>query len=415
VPLFIRGGSLIDGTGADVRTNTQVTIADGRISSIDDDASIAPSDDFDDVIDAAGKFILPGLFNMHEHLAYRELVGPTFSTISRDAAGATVVGVRNAMNALSRGWTTVVDMGAPYGVALALRDAIGRGEVKGPRVLAVGNPICVTGGHISQAQGIGIEADGVVACQNAARRNLKQGADLLKAMASHDPYCMPGGAEQTRAEMTAEEIGSIFDEARRWGKPTSAHVMGTQAIHNVLDAGIDIVHHGVYLNEDHARRMSENGTFFCPTLSAYDRQTMHPAFGRGSGWAREHMSLVEPHQQSIHIAIEHGIKIVVGTDSTGSYAEEVDLLRGAGMNAMDTILASTRYCAEALGIDDEVGTISAGKAADIVIVDGDPVDDPYALQRVWKVIRDGRVYSPAELEFEEATCPTWIPRHLEGR
>lgn len=414
MPTYLQGGTLIDGIGGLARENAGISLSDGRILSCDD-AELPHVGDDDELIDATGKWILPGLFNLHEHLTYRELVGPTFSSIGREATDATIIGVRNAMNALSRGWTTVADMGAPHGVALAVKRAIVRGELDGPRVLAVGNPICITGGHASQARAIAVEADGVDGCRQAARTNLKQGADLLKAMASHDPYCMPGGGELTRAEMSPEEIRSIFAEARRWGKLTCAHVMGTQALHNVLDEGIDIVHHGIYLNEDHARRMVASGTVYCPTLSAYDRQTMHPAFERGAPWAAEHQPLVEPHERSIRIAIEHGIKIVIGTDSTGSYAEELELLRSAGMSPMETILASTRNGAEALGMADELGTIEPGKIADIVIVDGDPLDDPYAIQRVWKVIHDGRVYSPEALVLEAAACGTWTPRHLDGR
>lgn len=410
---FVRGGTLIDGTGNAARDNRGLSLSDGRIRSCDDGGSTS-RDKGDVEIDATGKWILPGLFNLHEHLAYRELVGPTFSSIGREVTDATIISVRNAMNALSRGWTTVVDMGAPHGVALAVKRAIGRGELDGPRVLAVGNPICITGGHASQARAIAVEADGVDGCRLAARNNLKQGADLLKAMASHDPYCMPG-VEQTRAEMSPEEIRSIFAEARRWGKLTSAHVMGTDALHNVLDEDIDLVHHGVYLNEDHAKRMAANGTVFCPTLSAYDRQTMHPAFARGEDWAADHQPLVEPHGRSIRIALEHGLKIVIGTDSTGSYGEELELLREAGMSPMDTIVASTRSGAEALRMDAELGTIEPGKVADLIIVDGDPLEDPYAIQQVWKVVQGGAVFSPDALVLEAAACDTWVPRHLDRR
>jgi imidazolonepropionase-like amidohydrolase len=414
VRTFIQGGILIDGTGSAAKDSSIISLSDGRILS-SSDGELPQLEHDDVVIDATGKWIVPGLFNLHEHLTYRELVGPTFSSIGREVTDATIIAVRNAMNALSRGWTTVVDMGAAHGVALAVKNAIDRGELAGPRVLAVGNPVCITGGHASQARAIAVEADGVDGCRRAARGNLKAGADLLKAMASHDPYCMPGGGEHTRAEMSPEEIRAIFDEARRWGKLTTAHVMGTEAINNVLDAGIDIVHHGIYLNDDHALRMVDNATVYCPTLSAYDRQTMHPAFARGEDWAAAHGPLVKPHRQSIRTAVARGVKIVIGTDSTGGYAEELALLREAGMSPMETILASTRNGAEALGISDQIGTIEPGKLADIVIVDGDPLEDPYAIQRIWKVIKAGRAYAPDSLVLESSGCSTWIPRHLDGR
>jgi imidazolonepropionase-like amidohydrolase len=209
---------------------------------------------------------------------------------------------------------------------------------------------------------------------------------------------MPG-PEQTRPEMKVEEIRAVFEVAREWGKRTACHVMGTVAIANVLDAGADIIDHGIYLNDALAERMQRQGTYYCPTLSAYCRQTMNPKFKRGEEWARSHAVLVEPHLESIRAAVRAGVRIVNGTDSTGVYAEDVEMLRDAGMGAMDSLLVCTRNAAEALGMEDRIGTVAAGKLADLVVLDDDPLADPYALERVHLVVKDGMVYKPDEIDL----------------
>ena len=406
--LRVIGGMLIDGTGAEPRP-AAVGIENGEIVEISSAAHKLREGD----IDATGKYIVPGLINMHEHLTYRELKGPTADAIRLGPVEATIVAVRNALNALSRGWTTVVDMGAAYNIAGTVAQMIREGALYGPRILTVCQPISVTGGHASGG-GLCIQADGPEECRKAARRVLAAGADLVKVMASHDPWEMPG-VEQSRPEMSPEEIRAAYAEARRWGKLATCHVMGREAIANVIEAGVNIIHHGVYLDVDLAKEMARSEITYCPTASAYCRQTMNPAFERGERWGREHEVLVEPHLKSLRVAFEAGVRMVVGTDSTGSYAEEIALLRDAGMPAMDTLVASTRYAAEALHIDDEVGTVEVGKVADLVVLERDPLEDSYALQEVAYVIREGRVYLPKHLVLERCDDKKWIPRHLGGR
>jgi imidazolonepropionase-like amidohydrolase len=244
----------------------------------------------------------------------------------------------------------------------------------------------------------------------AVRANLRDGADVIKVMASHDPYRMPG-SEQTRAEMSPEEIEACFAEARRWGKLTVCHAMGTTAIRNVLDAGVDILHHGTYLDEELAERMAEQGTYLCPTASAYQRQTMNPQFGRGEQWAQDHGVLVEPHAESLRTAVSAGVRIVNGTDSTGWYSEDVELLRIAGMSPMESLLACTRHPAAALGLGEHAGTVQVGKRADLVVVADDPLADPYALQSVVLVMKGGIPRRPEGLRLDTEEGPRFIDHH----
>jgi imidazolonepropionase-like amidohydrolase len=395
VQTVIRGGTLIDGTGSPPREGMAVAIDGNRLQAVGREADLGPLGKGGDAraIDVSGRWILPGLINTHEHLFFREIVGPTRETRAKGPLTLTFYSLRNALIALRRGWTTVRDMATMSGIALQVRDLVARGEMPGPRIVACGSPVCVTGGH---AFGLCVEADGPDACRRATREQLKAGADFVKAMASHDPFPMPG-PEQTRPEMSLEEIRAVFDEAHRWGKKAACHVMGSVAIANVLEAGADVIDHGVYLNDALAERMARQGTYYSPTLSAYCRQTMNPRFQRGEEWARSHAVLVEPHRQSIRAAVRAGVKVVTGTDSTGVYAEEVELMREAGMSAMDSVLACTRYAAEALGMADQLGTLVEGKLADLVVLDGDPLADPYALERVHLVVKDGVVYRPDQI------------------
>lgn len=394
---IIQGGTLIDGTGGPPAIGMAVAIEGGRFQAVGREAdlgSLLKSEDAR-IIDVGGKWILPGLINMHEHLFFREAVGPTRITRTKGVVVLTCYSLRNALVGLRRGWTTVREMATIGGISLQVRDFIARGEIPGPRIVACGSPICVTGGHAFE---LCVEADGADACRRAAREQLKAGADFVKVMASHDPLLMPG-PEQTRPEMTVEEIRAVFEEGHRWGKRAACHVMGTVAIANVLDAGADIIDHGVYLNDALAERMARQGTYYCPTLSAYCRQTMNPRFQRGEEWARMHSFLIEPTLAAFRAAVRAGVKVVTGTDSSGVYAEEVELMREGGMGAMDTLLACTRTAAEALGMADRIGTVAEGKLADLVVLGGDPLADPYALERVHLVVKEGVLYRPGEINL----------------
>ena len=407
----LRGVTLIDGTGRDPQESSTVVVDAGRIAAVGGASVAVPRDAM--VLDLPGSFVLPGLFNMHEHLSYREIVGRPSLAIG-DPVVTAVTAVRNAINALSRGWTTVCDMASPYGTAAAIRDLVAAGDLLGPRIVAAGMPIAISGGH---ATGSGIlchEADGPSAVRRAVRLNFRDGADFVKVMASHDPYCMPGH-ENSRPEMGLDEIHAAYTEARRWGKMTTAHVMGREAIGNVLDAGVDILHHGTYLDEALADRMVASGTYYCPTSSAYQRQTMNPLFQRGESWAADHAALVGPHAESLRIAVEAGVRIVQGTDSTGWYAEDVAMLREAGMPPMASLLACTRVPAEALRLGGVVGTIEPDMMADVVVLGSDPIADPFALQDVTHVVAAGVLHDPATLTVEGVGGTRFVDHHRESR
>lgn len=343
---------------------------------------------------------MPGLINMHEHLIFRAAVGPPAAALAKGAIDLAIHAVRIAQIALAQGITTVRDMGTKHEIALRIREAIQAGVLPGPRIVACNSALRVTGGHGYQA----VQTDGADGFRSAARAQLAAGADFVKVMASHDPWPVSAGAEPTRAEATVEEMRAAFDVAHDWGRFAACHVMGRTAIARALEAGVDIIDHGHFLTESLAEQMADRGIAMTPTLSAYNVQTSHPRFRRGPAWAEAHEVLKEGHAAAMRAAVGAGVRLVVGTDSVGCYAEEVDLLRRAGVSALESLRACTSNAAAALRRSD-IGVLEPGRLADLILLRGDPVSDPYALELVERVIKGGRSYDPASLAYTDSLEP----------
>jgi imidazolonepropionase-like amidohydrolase len=305
-------------------------------------------------------------------------------------------------------------MGGREGVTLALRDAIGRGELPGPRMFVCNQPIAVTGGHSSTvtradlADGfravarkqLTVNADGADGFRAAARKQLSVGADFVKVMASHEPWDALD-VEPVRAEVSVEEMSAAFNEAREWGKLCAAHATGRKALSRVIEAGVHLVQHGHYLTADIADEMARRGVVLTPTLSCYDVQVMSKRVsGRtvtDQAWGERQRILIDGHASGIAAALKAGVSITVGTDVSGIVSEEVGLLRSHGMSAVDSLLACSLNAARAIRMEDELGTVQAGKRADLVVLGSDPLLSPSALDDVRLVVKDGRLYDPRAL------------------
>tara|TARA_B100001964_G_scaffold209859_1_gene243682 strand:+ start:14 stop:970 length:957 start_codon:yes stop_codon:yes gene_type:complete len=306
--------------------------------------------------------------------------------------------IRNSLTALRRGWTTIRDMAAPDGLALNVRDMINEGHMPGPRVISCGKPICVTGGH---AWPVCIEADGQDAIRKAARQQFKEGADFIKVMASEDPYLKPG-PEKTIPEMTLDEMRCAVEECAIRGKHSACHVMGNTAISNVLEAGVEVLSHGIYLNDELAERMAKQGTFLDPTLCSYGIQTVSPKRQRGDKWIENHKFLLDPLTISMECAVKAGVKIVVGTDTAGIYSDDIKMMQDHGMTPMETIVAATKNGADCMLLGDDLGTIEEGKIADMVILGSDPLDAPDNIEDVQTVIKNGIPMKPSEIDLNDS-------------
>jgi imidazolonepropionase-like amidohydrolase len=394
VKLIVKCGWLFDGTDSAPSRDRAVVLDGDRIAEVIslDDAK-RPDLAGLEMIDASTRWVMPGLINVHDHLIFRDTIGLPSLNSGAIPPKLAIHAVRNALTALRRGWTTVRDMGASHGIALAFRDILATGEIPGPRVISCGSPISITGGHAARLCDLG---DGPLEVRKAARRQILAGADFIKVMASHDPVEIDS-PEKTVPQMSLDEIQAAFDVARDNGKLTACHVMGTIAIGRVLDAGVNVMSHGYYLNDELAQRMAEQKVFLDPTLSSYGRQTMNPKLQRGAEWAKRHETLLAPMENGFRAAVKAGVKIVAGTDSAGRYAEDVAMMREFGLDPMKSLLACTLYAAQALDISSQVGTVEKGKIADLVVIDGNPLNDAYDLEKVDLVIQGGKVMRPADI------------------
>ena len=408
--LILRGGKIIDGTGSPARTG-DVLIVDDRIAEVGTVSSGSDSR----VIDVSGMTVVPGLIDCHVHITLGDTrVEPRswtgFSTFMTEqeagflsetssAAREVAQGYHNGRETLRAGFTTVRDVGVGTGYSdIVLREAVANGFMTGPRILACGGGIAMTGGH-GWDLGV-VEADGVEALRALTRKQLKAGADLIKIFASRAGL---SGEEPGGPEFTIEEIRVICDEARQRGKHTAAHAVGTEGIRRAVLAGVDTVEHGCFLDEECATLMAERGTVLVSTLHPYDRQAeLCTKIGYPPYAATRSREIMDVYPERIRLALEHGVRVVLGSDSGipqltphGENAREIWLFAElVGASAVDAIHRATGAAATAIHAGTDLGTIAPGKRADIAVFAADLEADLKRIMdrdAVRHVIRNGRL------------------------
>jgi imidazolonepropionase-like amidohydrolase len=398
--------NLIDGTGAATKPKTTIVIRDNRIESIaPDDRANYPQEST--VYDGGGRWALPGFIDAHVHSAYAGV--PDLGQLvlkelpSLFAIRATV----HARALLNAGITTVRDGGSTGYADIALRQAIDRGMVPGPRISAAGYGLKMTSGHGDafysptvhlQQPGLANNPD---EARLVARTNLKMGANHIKII-SCSGGVMSEGTEAGAPQFTVEEMKAAIDEAHKAGKRAMAHAHGTQAIKNAILAGIDSVEHGSYLDDEAIEMMLKRGIFLVPTLLASFRIVEHGEKGGIPEYAVRKAKQVRGDQvNSFKRALTAGVKIAMGTDAGTPYnihgenLNELPLMVDGGMTPMQAIVASTRMGAELLDMADKVGTLDVGKLADIVVFDRDPlsnIDLFKDVRCIAHVMKDGSVF-----------------------
>ncbi len=324
-----------------------------------------------------GQMLLPGFIDSHVHLCMDASPDPMTSVLSESQTMTTLKAADFAKQTLLAGVTSVRDMGGKDGIDLGLRQAIHSGLIPGPRMLASGKLICMTGGHGWQ---VGLEVNGVDEVRRAARAQIKAGVDIVKLMATGGvltPAVEPGSEQLTEAELRAG-----VEEAHKAGKKTATHAMGTKGILNALHAGIDSIEHGVYLDEEAVALMKQGDVPLIPTISAlFNIESKGFAAGIPA-FAVEKTLKVKPfHLESIRMAREAGVRIAMGTDAGtpfnrhGENLGELKFLVDCGFAPMEAIEAGTRIAAQVLGLEQELGTVEEGKLADLVLVAGNPLED----------------------------------------
>jgi imidazolonepropionase-like amidohydrolase len=394
--VIVHAGKYLDVKSGKTLTNQTIVIEGDKIVSVGGDAKPMPADI---IADLTGATILPGLIDVHTHLTANPQFG--YEVLGISVPREALIGAKNARITLEAGFTTVRNVGATAYSDVALRDAISDGDVPGPRILASGPPLGITGGHCDNnllpfeyhAQEVGV-ADGIEGVQRKVREVIKYGADVIK-------FCATGGVlskgdDPQASQYTLEEMKALVADAHRLGRRVAAHAHGAQGILWASQAGVDSVEHGSYINEAAIAEMKKNGTYLVPTryLGDWLAENMQK-IGMPEMYAKKEREIMPIIDNNLKRAFASGVKVAFGTDAAvyphGLNAREFAVYVRLGMTPLQAIQTATVNAADLLGWSDKVGTLDAGKWADLIAVDGDPLQDITTLQHVKFVMKGGAV------------------------
>lgn len=393
--IVFRNGNIIVGNGKVIEQGT-VAVHERDLVFVGPVKKFRPFKK-DTVFDISGKTILPGLIDCHVHLCLDGSPDPMTSVAKESVPTITLKAAQHARLTLEAGVTSIRDMGGKDYIDIAIRDGIESGLLQGPRMACSGKAICMTGGHGWQ---FGREADGMDGVREAAREQLRAGASLIKMMATGG--VLTKGVDPGSVQFTLEELIAGVEEARKAGRRTATHAMGTEGIKNALWAGIHSIEHGVYLDDEAIELMLETKAYLVPTLSA-PYHIIKAGTKKGvPAFAVEKSKLVtKTHFRSIRKAHQAGVPVAAGTDAGTPYnrhgenLNEMELLIKTGFTPMEAIVAATQTGSEVLGLEKKIGTLEKGKLADLIVVDGDPLRDISLLQKKDKILaimKEGHLY-----------------------
>jgi imidazolonepropionase-like amidohydrolase len=392
--LVLSGARIIDGTGSEPVRGRAVVVEAGVITAVVDEAR-APRGRG---VDLAGHTLLPGLINCHVHLCLGAEADPVRPLRDEPLAFTTLKALLRARQTVEAGVTTVRDLGGREYAEIAVRRAIQEGFFPGPRIVAAGRPVCMTGGH---GHWLAREADGPDDARKAVREQLKAGADVIKIIATGG--VMTPGVEPGSPQLTLEEMRAAVEEARKAGRRTAAHAMASNGISDAITAGITSIEHGIYLTDEIVAHMRRDGTFLVPTLHAPAAiATGGLAAGIPEFMVRKSELVVPAHVTSFQLAHRAGVRIAAGADSGtplnfhGSLLPELELMVKYGMTPLEAIRSATVVAADCLGLGEATGRVAPGYAADLVAVAGDPAERIGALADVRLVLASGRIVRRGE-------------------
>ncbi|MCS7125274.1 MAG: amidohydrolase family protein [Candidatus Bathyarchaeota archaeon] len=401
--ICIKAGLLVDGTGREPLTSPIVLVKGDKIVEVGKESEINIPENAK-LIDLGNLTILPGLTDAHVHIYGRRSYSPAEGIITPHDL-AVIRAVEDCQKLLKAGFTMVRDVGSS--IALSLKRAINEGTIPGPRIFAAGRPISQTGGHSDihylpreevLKRGI-LLADGPDDCRRAAREALRDGADLIKIMTSGGI-----GSEKDHPrypQFTVEEVKAITEEAHRVERRVASHAEGAEGVKIAVLGGVDSVEHGFFLDEECVQLMLSHNVYFVPTLCLVEvyKKAMERPYDMPPWRLKKQEECIDAMPKSFMMAYKAGVKIAAGTDyfgpplrAHGDNADEAITMVKYGMKPMDAILATTRNAAECIGVLNVVGTVEVGKLADIVGVEGNPLEDITVLKKVKFVMKEGKIY-----------------------
>jgi imidazolonepropionase-like amidohydrolase len=384
--LVCRDGTVADADGT-IAADVAVDTAAGEIVAVGDVSDAVETATTVTELDASGQFVAPGLIDAHVHLQM-DARADTASGRHEPRDSLAFTAAANLRTAVEAGVTTVRDLGAVGEVAIQAGEAVADGRLVGPRVLACGQAITMTGGH---GHWSGREADGEREVRKATREQLKRGADVVKCMATGG--VLTAGAQTESTELTPAELDAVVEAAKAKGVPTAAHAHGKQGIVDASEAGITSVEHGTYMDREAAATMADNNTYWVPTASA-----LHGIVEGGEGIPAAAVAKAEDAAEAFASSFDHaaaeGVEIAMGTDAgtpfneIGDTPQELQYMVEYGLEPAAALAAATVTAADLCGLDD-VGLIEAGYAADLVVLPANPREEPAAYESPTAVVADG--------------------------
>ena len=403
---LIHAGKVFTGTSNSLQENVTIVVEDNKIKAVK--KGFAEAQEGDTVIDLKTSTVMPGLMDMHVHLSSQHGGPQTYlERFSLNEADYALRAANYAKITLDSGFTTVRNLGDGYNETVALRNAISKGYATGPRIYTVAKSIATTGGHADPSNGLshllrpdvgpkqGV-VNGEAEAREAVRTRYQDGADLIKITATGGGLSVAKSGQNP--QFMTDELEAIVETAKDYGMTVAVHAHGKEGMKRAIEAGVDSIEHGTYMDDEIRKLMKKHGTYYVPTILAgkfvADKAKIDGFFPE---LVRPKAAAIGPLiQNTFEQAHKAGVKIAFGTDSGvsahGDNAQEFSLMVEAGMKPADALLSATVNSASLLGISDILGTLEEGKLADIVAVQGNPLDDISLMESVSFVMKDGVVY-----------------------
>jgi len=393
----IKAGRLLDPVTGNVRQNQTILIEGSRIVKVGGGIAIPQTAR---VIDLSAYTVLPGLIDCHTHVLLQpEDEGEIPPVITKSQAFRTVQGVAAVKKELEAGFTTLRDVdseGAGF-ADVAIRDAINQGIIPGPRLLVSTYAISITGGHMNlSGMNPDLELPDPAAIRDSrdamiaeVRREVKYGADWIKLYATGTLRHINPKTLEPLSQVSKEDVEAVVMEAKRWGKDVAAHAYGGEGAKHSILGGVRSIEHGMLLNDEILRLMVQLGTYWCPTLSVYFPE-------EGTAMTDLQRRITDRHRETFKKAMKMGVKIAFGTD-VGAYEHgtgnrEFSRMAEYGMEPLEIIRSATVTASRLLRMEDQIGTLEAGKFADVIAVEGNPLKDINVLKNITFVMKEGIVY-----------------------